>query len=119
MATATLNSIRNSQLQTDEKNEIISDETLVTGADYFEILARATDDAIRDWNVTTGVVRWPRGPELLGYADAAKSATIDFWFGRIHPDDLGTVESSLKQAFSSSADRWLGEYRFRRADGKY
>jgi PAS domain S-box-containing protein len=119
MATATLNSTRDSELQTNEKNEIDSEETLATSAGYFEILTRATDDAIRDWDVSNGTVRWPRGLEVLGHSSAAKVSTIDFWFGRLHPDDLARVESSLKRAFSSAAERWLGEYRFRRADGNY
>jgi signal transduction histidine kinase/CheY-like chemotaxis protein len=119
MATATLNSTQDKQLQTDEKNRIVSEKTLATGADYFEVLPRATDDAIRDWNVSSGAVHWPRGLKLLGHSDSANTGTIDFWFGCLHPDDLARVESSLKQAFSSSSERWIGEYRFRGADGKY
>ena len=119
MATARLKSTRDLQLQTDEKDKVDSEETLATSTEYFEILARATDDAIRDWNLTSGAVHWPCGLEILGHTNAATPTKIDFWFGRIHPDDLGKVELGLKQAFAGSSQRWLGEYRFRRADGKY
>ena len=125
MTTATINSTRDSQLQTDEKenrtlgkNGVDSKETLAPGLGYFELLARATNDAVRDWNVSSGAVQWPRGLDMLGHPQA-KAARIDFWFSHLHPDDAGRVESSLKQAFSGDDERWLGEYRFRRADGKY
>lgn len=91
-----------------------------TSADYFEVVAQATNDAIRDWDVRTGALAWPRGLQsLLGYAPSADCAEIGFWFGRIHPDDLVRVEESLRQAFASKTERWSGEYRFRRADGEY
>ncbi|MEY2540421.1 MAG: hypothetical protein QOI22_23, partial [Verrucomicrobiota bacterium] len=33
-----------------------------------EIIARATNDAVRDWDVKTGALVWPQGLEcLLGY----------------------------------------------------
>jgi signal transduction histidine kinase/ActR/RegA family two-component response regulator len=57
--------------------------------------------------------------ESLGHPETAKAGTIDFWFGHIHPEDCQIIETSLKQAFSDATERWLGEYRFRRADGKY
>ena len=91
-----------------------------TSADYFEVVAQATNDAIRDWDVRNGTLAWPRGLEsLLGYSPSAECAEIGFWFSRIHPDDLVRVEDSLRQAFASKTERWSGEYRFRRADGEY
>jgi two-component system cell cycle sensor histidine kinase/response regulator CckA len=90
------------------------------GTGYLEILARATNDAVRDWNVTTGVLTWPLGLEsLLGYKSSAGSKEIGFWFGRIHPEDLPQIEESLRDAFASSDEHWAGEYRFQRADGQY
>ncbi|MEO7167051.1 MAG: ATP-binding protein [Spartobacteria bacterium] len=91
-----------------------------TGADYFEIVARATNDAVRDWNLNTGRQTWPRGLEsLLGHAGNAASEKIDFWFRHIHPDDLARIQRSLQETLSGPGDRWMGEYRFRRADGEY
>src|SRR5438105_4244416 len=38
--------------------------------DYFAIVARATNDAVRDWNVKSGALSWPQGfDSLLGYGD--------------------------------------------------
>src|SRR4030095_15933237 len=63
--------------------------TPATGADYFEIVTRATNDAVRDWNVKTGALLWPRGlKSLLGHARSAASQKIGFWFDLIHPEAL-------------------------------
>ena len=91
-----------------------------TGADYFEIVSRATNDAVRDWNVKTGALLWPRGlTSLLGHARGAASQKIGFWFEHIHPEDLPRIQDSLRLAFKENAETWKGEYRFRRSDGGY
>ncbi len=91
-----------------------------TGADYFEIVTRATNDAVRDWNVSTGALLWPRGlKSLLGHARCAASQKIGFWFNHIHPEDLARIQDSLRVAFTKNDETWKGEYRFQRADGAY
>ncbi len=91
-----------------------------TSADYFDVFARATNDAFRDWDVRSGALAWPCGlPTLFGYPASPESTTIAFWLSRVHPDDLARVEQSLADAFAGPAEHWSGEYRFRRADGEY
>jgi two-component system cell cycle sensor histidine kinase/response regulator CckA len=124
MATATLSStpklLRKSHENGSQEQKLAPLEIVpATGADYFEIVAQATNDAVRDWDVTTGALVWPRGLEsLLGFAPS-DCTEIGFWFRNIHPDDLAPVQNSLQEAFAGSAERWSGEYRFRRADGEY
>ncbi len=125
MATATINSTpkllrksheNGSQEQTPASFEIVP----ATDADYFEVVAQATNDAVRDWDVTTGALAWPRGLEsLLGFSPSDHCKEIGFWVRNIHPDDLAPVQISLREAFNGTAERWSGEYRFRRADGEY
>jgi signal transduction histidine kinase/ActR/RegA family two-component response regulator len=123
MATATLNSTpkllrKSNENGSQEQNplEIVP----ATDADYFEVVAQATNDAVRDWDVATGALAWPRGlVTLLGFEPSDDCKEIGFWFRNIHPDDLAPVQSSLREAFSGSAECWSGEYRFRRADGEY
>jgi signal transduction histidine kinase/CheY-like chemotaxis protein len=88
--------------------------------EYFSILARATNDAVRDWNVKEGTLAWPQGLEsLLGYASPAATAKVGFWLNHIHPEDLERIQESLHQALAGSADHWTGEYRFQLADGHW
>ncbi len=121
MATATINSTSKKDENGPQNQPATSSEILPPAhTDYFEIFARATHDAFRDWNVTTGALSWPRGLQsLFGFEATGARANISFWWQQIHPDDLARVQASLRETFNGTADRWTGEYRFRRADGEY
>ena len=112
---------RNSDDLTSEKqNGAHSEKDPATAAQYFEIIARATKDVVRDWNVSTGALFWACGLEsLLGHKPSLASRKIGFWLEHIHPEDLDRVQESLREVFAGSGERWMGEYRFRRADGEY
>ena len=89
------------------------------GAEHPALVARATNDAVRDWNVKEGDLVWPQGLEtLLGYKRAAASPGIGFWQKHVHADDRARTALSIRDALAS-ADFWSGEYRFRHADGHY
>src|SRR5438309_1212131 len=87
--------------------------------DYFAIVARATNDAIRDWDVKSDRLSWPQGLESLAGYDASfgQCNDIGFWQKNLHAADRARVASSIRDALASSSDHWSGEYRFRRADG--
>src|SRR5438270_2504591 len=89
--------------------------------DYFAIVARATNDAVRDWDVKSDRLLWPQGLEsLLGYeASSAECNDIGFWQKNLHPGDRARVASSIRDALAKSSDHWSGEYRFLRTDGTY
>ena len=88
------------------------------GADYFAFIARATNDAVRDWNVKTGTLSWPQGLQsLFGYDAASAEGHITFWKKNIHPEDRARIATSIRDALAGKDDHWTGEYRFRRADG--
>ena len=88
--------------------------------DHFEIVARATNDAVRDWNVITGALSWPQGLEtLLGYKSASGDGEIAFWQKNLHPEDRIRIATSIRDAIAAKDDHWSGEYRFRRLDGNY
>jgi PAS domain S-box-containing protein len=87
--------------------------------EHLALAARATNDAVRDWDVTTGSLSWPQGLEsLLGYKASDVSGDIDFWQKNLHPDDHGRATGGIRDALLEG-DEWCGEYRFRRADGVY
>ncbi len=89
--------------------------------DYFAIVARATNDAVRDWDVRSNGLSWPQGLErLLGYDPSTTECNdIGFWQKNLHPADRARIASSIRDTFASSSDHWSGEYRFRRVDGDY
>ena len=88
--------------------------------DYFAIVARATNDAVRDWDVKNGALCWPQGLDsLLGYDRSSTECDIGFWQKNVHPGDRARIAPSIRDALAGSSDHWNGEYRFRRADGTY
>ncbi len=89
------------------------------GTEHLALAARATNDAIRDWNVKTGALSWPLGLEtLLGFKPEAVPQEVGFWQKQIHPDDRARTVASIRDALADG-EHWSGEYRFRHADGRY
>jgi two-component system, cell cycle sensor histidine kinase and response regulator CckA len=89
-------------------------------ADHYQLVARATKDAIRDWDLISGALSWPQGLDsLLGYSSSASGQTIAFWQQQIHRDDRSRIAASIREAIKSKAQHWSGEYRFRHAKGQY
>src|SRR5437868_451185 len=86
---------------------------------YLALVTRATNDAVRDWNVKTGALAWPQGlHSLLGYDNAAAECDkISFWVKNLYPGDRSRIAASIHDALNSSADHWSAEYRFRCASG--
>jgi two-component system, cell cycle sensor histidine kinase and response regulator CckA len=88
--------------------------------DHSTIVARATNDAVRDLDLATGQLSWPQGLQsLLGYESAPLTAKIGFWNERVHPEDRVRVATSIREAISGETEFWSGEYRFRHADDSY
>ncbi|PYK79987.1 MAG: hypothetical protein DME38_04525 [Verrucomicrobia bacterium] len=89
-------------------------------ADYHQLVARATNDAVRDWNLANGDLTWPQGLDtLLGYSPGKSDQTIAFWQRQIHGADRSRTAASIREAIKSKAEYWSGEYRFRHAKGHY
>ena len=87
---------------------------------YFSLIARATNDAVRDWDVKSGRLSWPQGLRtLLSYELADCQDELGFWQRNLHPDDRVRVATAIRDALVGENERWTGEYRFRRADGTY
>ncbi|HXM33139.1 MAG TPA: ATP-binding protein, partial [Chthoniobacterales bacterium] len=106
--------------QTHETHNALSENGAAPGAEHFAIVARATNDAVRDWNVKTGALDWPQGFEaLLGYSISATADGIGFWQRQVHPQDRVRTAAGIRDALAGNGDRWAGEYRFRHSDGSY
>jgi PAS domain S-box-containing protein len=103
-----------------ETHHKIPESRSFEGAEHFAIVARATNDAVRDWNVKSGALSWPQGLEaLLGYDISNASGDIGFWQKQIHPQDRARTAGSIRDALAARDDHWTGEYRFRHFDGSY
>ena len=110
------------QISDENKNaRVLSENNPPPGDNYLAFVTRATNDAVRDWNVKSGALSWPQGLQsLLGYPNsAAECDKISFWLKNVCAGDRTRIAASIHDALNSAADHWSGEYRFRCADGNH
>lgn len=86
----------------------------------YRLAAKATQDAIWDWNLATDEVEWSdTSAAVLGHPDGMSwPATGRGWKDQIHPEDQAKVTKSIKRALKMG-EKWEERYRFRRSDGTY
>jgi PAS domain S-box-containing protein len=89
------------------------------GAERFEVVARATNDAVWDWDLVTNNIWWNEGMRTLFGYPPDKVPTIHTWTEYLHPDDAARVTESLYGAIRSGNQQWRDSYRFLRHDGTY
>lgn len=86
----------------------------------YRLAARATNDAIWDWDFDSDHVTWNEALEAnYGYATADFEPTGEWWVDQIHPEERSRIQTSIHAAINGDAESWADEYRFRRADGSY
>ncbi len=95
-------------------------ETLRESEKRFRLLAKATNDAIWDWNVIAQTLWWNEGfTTLLGSLPAESEPTFKAWQERVHQEDRDRVLASIQSAMEGGAESLVNEYRFMRNDGSY
>jgi len=94
------------------------EQQLLKSKERFELVGKATSDALWDADLDTGLVHWGEGYlHLFGY-EIPPQATMDMWIEKIYPDDKQDVLDSFRAAaYQSDALNWKHEYRFYRSDG--
>ena len=100
----------------------LSMEAVRSSNQNYDMVAKATNDAIWDWNVVTNeIMRTGNGLEtLFGYQLTEAATESNFWHKRIHPDDLpGFLERQSALMKDPAQLYWEDEYRFRKKDGNY
>ena len=97
-----------------------AERALGDSEERFQLVSRATNDAIWDWDVVTHSISFSESfGTLFGYRAGEFEPTLEFWMQGIHPEDHDQVRESVSQVFRSEKELWTSEYRFRCADGSY
>ena len=97
-----------------------AEDELRLSQERFELITRATSDAIWDWNLVTNDLWWNEGfQSLFGYDADEIGTDIGSWTERVHPDDEQRVTHDIHRHIQSGKHNWTDEYRFRRKDGSY
>jgi two-component system sensor histidine kinase UhpB len=93
---------------------------LAASEERFQLVARATNDAVWDWDLATGALWWNEHvTTLFGYPKAEVRGEIEWWYQHLHPEDERRVVSGIHSTLDAGAQSWSAEYRFRRRDGSY
>ena len=100
---------------TDRKN---MEEAVRKSEERFRLAVKATNDAIWDIDLKARTVSWNDTYSTL-YGRPEEADSWQFWIDRIHPEDRSRTADAFRAALDRGASIWVGEYRFRRADGKW
>ncbi len=99
-----------------------SEDAIRTSNERYDMVAKATNDAIWDWDLITNKVIRPgkRLETLFGY-NGCEAAEVDhFWSTHVHPGDWEEVTKKRNDLFDNPAENyWEGEYRFLTTSGEY
>ncbi|TXM72497.1 PAS domain-containing protein [Methylobacterium sp. WL69] len=97
-----------------------AEQVLRETEERYRLAARATNDAIWDWDLTTNHVLWNEALQTAhGYRPEAVEPTGDWWIDHIHPDDRARIDASIHAVIDRTGTTWTDEYRFRRADASF
>ena len=94
------------------------EDALRKSEERFQIVARATNNVIWDWNLLTNQIWWNEGVcKLFGYSPEDVGSHVNWWFEHIHSDDRQRIVSDIQTAISNGQEFWSNEYRFMHCDG--
>ena len=96
----------------------LTQESLRQSLERFELIARATNDGLWEWNLSTGQMWWnQRSYQLFGYDPATFTPSPETASARIHPEDWERVVTAFTDIREGRTSQGTEEYRFQRSDG--
>ncbi|WP_183360550.1 PAS domain-containing sensor histidine kinase [Geomonas limicola] len=102
----------------DVTERALAQEAVQRSEDRFQLASRAGRIMVYDLDVGSGRVAARHGlNELLGFEPSEAEATLSWWDGRIHPDDLPACHAAFGRLKTGSHDHVLC-YRVRHKDGR-
>lgn len=97
----------------------LQEEELRKSHERFEIVSKATNEFIWDYDIVSGDLYWNENySKLFGYDK--DSNNLQSWKQNIHPEDMEEICDFFNKVASGQNGRyWKGEYRYRKANGDY
>ncbi len=96
-----------------------TEEALRQSNERFHLAASATSGVIYDWDIEKNRIIWTENlSAVFGYALEEVDPGFAWWEERLHPSDLGRIQTQLEENLAAGRD-FIGEYRFRHKDGHY
>ena len=96
-----------------------SEEKIRLSNERFEMVSKATNDAVWDWNLDTDEIYWNEEIRSMFNYRAQDISNGNEWKIHIHPEDFKRVSKKIVYHIKNGIQNWQDEYRFRSADGSY
>jgi PAS domain-containing protein len=81
---------------------------------------RGANDGIWDWRLDIGEGDFsPRWRSVLGYDEHALLTSLDAWWHRVHPNDLGPLKAALEEHLVGSTPHFEYEHRVQSSPDTY
>ena len=104
----------------DRTKEHLDSRAMEETKERYRLAAKATNDAIWDWDLTANQVLWNDAlADAYGHSLATSESTGDWWLQHIHPEDKQRIYNSIHAVIDGDGSAWSDEYRFQRSDGSY
>ncbi len=98
-----------------------AEKELRTSNERFNIISRAVNEAVWDWDLIANRIIWNDAVQtLFQYKPEEVDESPNWWIENLHPEDRQSIVQSILNAIHSPAVyHWKAEYRYKRADGSY
>ncbi|MBD2385842.1 PAS domain-containing sensor histidine kinase [Cylindrospermum sp. FACHB-282] len=107
-------------VDTDITERKVAEEKLRQSEARFQIVARATNDVLWDWDLLNNQVWWNQTIQtVFGYSPEEVHFHVTWWREHMHPEDRQRIVADLRAVIDSGQQFWSNEYRFLRSDGGY
>ena len=104
----------------DRTREKATHDALRQTEERYQLLGRATNDIVWDWDLLSNTLSWNEAVEThFGVSAKAFGENIEDWKMRLHPNDRDRVVQGLQAAINDGATTWSDRYEFLGKDGKY
>lgn len=97
-----------------ERTQLLSESE-----ERFRMVARATNDAVWDWDIVNNKIWFSDAFYLKFGYDQNQSFDRQQWLEKISPGQVEMIDKSIHKAINTGVRHWSKEYSFRKADGEY
>ncbi|MBS1669216.1 MAG: PAS domain S-box protein [Bacteroidetes bacterium] len=96
-----------------------AEEKMRESNERFELVSKATNDIIWDWDPITDQIHWNENFYThFGFDPKETSIDNHKWEKSLHPEDRDRVVSALYSALKERKKIWIDDYRFIKANGE-
>lgn len=84
----------------------------------YEIVSKATNDPVWDWDMSSNKMVWNDKVSIFGYPDEMRK-DYTWWLANLHPNDGARIGKRIEAYLKDTQEQWSDSYRFLCADGEY